>query len=150
MDNWAVCVISGEAMMKTLQFKRFGKLRFLPLCTEFAKSRSALDVQANWNVRRHLESVVNARAFSAFQPQAGVCAVKLLALAAFLSDKTEGQSECFVLRAPVGSIKSLCVQVFQVTCCFVDVAQCLLFFFFFFERANLMPFTGGAGLVEGL
>lgn len=74
-------------------------------------------------------------------------AVRFLVFATFLSDKTEGQSECFILRAPVGSIKSLCVQVFHVTRCFVDVPGA---FFFFFERANLMPFTAGAVLVESL
>lgn len=79
-------------------------------------------------MRRHLEPAVNARAFSVLVPQAGVCAVRFLPLAAFLSDKTEGQSECFVLRAHVGSIKSLCVLVFQVTCCFVDVAPVSIFF----------------------
>lgn len=75
-------------------------------------------------------------------------AVRFLVFATFLSDKTEGQSECFILRAPVGSMKSLCVRVFRVTRCFVDVPGA--YFFFFFERANLMPFTAGAVLVESL
>lgn len=58
-------------------------------------------------------------------------AVRFLVFATFLSDRTEGQSESFILRAPVGSIKSLCVQVFHVTRCFVDVPSAFFFFFFF-------------------
>lgn len=59
--------------MKTLQFKRFGNCVASHSVCNLPNHCQVKNVLANWNVLRHFESVLNARAFSSFATQTGVC-----------------------------------------------------------------------------